>query len=77
MEDGREYGPEEKRQDGLLNFVIRAMVGMAVIFFVNYFLDLRGIDMAVGLSPVSFLTSGVLGIPGVALLYGIVIYQSL
>lgn len=76
MEDGREYGPGEKA-GWVLNFVIRAMVGMAVIFFVNYFLDLRGIDMAVGLSPVSFLTSGVLGIPGVALLYGIVIYQSL
>ena len=76
MEDGREYGRGEKT-GWVLNFVIRAMVGMAVIFFVNYFLDLRGIDMAVGLSPVSFLTSGVLGIPGVALLYGIVIYQSL
>ena len=76
MEDGREYGPGEKT-GWVLTFVIRAMVGMAVIFFVNYFLDLRGIDMAVGLSPVSFLTSGVLGIPGVALLYGIVIYQSL
>ena len=76
MEDGREYGPGEKT-GWVLNIVIRAMVGMAVIFFVNYFLDLRGIDMAVGLSPVSFLTSGVLGIPGVALLYGIVIYQSL
>ena len=73
MEDGREYVPGE-RPGWVINFVIRAL---AVIFFVNYFLDSRGIDMAVGIGPVSLLTSGVLGIPGVALLYGIVLYQSL
>ena len=65
------------RDRWVINFVIRALAGMAVIFFVNYFLDSRGIDMAVGIGPVSLLTSGVLGIPGVALLYGIVLYQSL
>ena len=57
--------------------LFRALAGLAVIFFVNYFLETRGLDMAVGMGPVSFLTSGVLGIPGVALLYGIVLYQSL
>ena len=31
----------------------------------------------VGLNPVSFLTSGTLGIPGVCLLYGITFYQIL
>ena len=76
MEDGREYVPGEI-PGWVINFVIRALAGMAVIFFVNYFLDSRGIDMAVGIGPVSLLTSGVLGIPGVALLYGIVLYQSL
>ena len=31
---------------------------MAVIFFVNYFLDSRGIDMAVGIGPVSLFDIG-------------------
>lgn len=68
--------PEEK-SGWLLNFVMRAIIGMAVIFCVNYILDARGIEAAVGVGPVSFLTSGILGIPGVALLYGIVVYQTL
>ena len=76
MEDGREYTPQE-RAGWVVNFLIRALAGLAVIFIVNYFLETRGLDMAVGMGPVSFLTSGVLGIPGVALLYGIVLYQSL
>ena len=50
---------------------------MAIIFFVNYFLDSRGIEASVGMNGVSFLTSGILGIPGVALLYGIVLYKVL
>lgn len=67
----------EEKTGWIVNFVIRALTGAAVIFFVNYLLDLRGIDLSVGLGPVSFLTSGVLGLPGVALLYGILVYQSL
>lgn len=65
----------EERPGFIINFFIRALVGMAIIFFVNQFLGSRGMDSAVGLNGVSFLTSGFLGLPGVALLYGIVLYQ--
>ncbi len=58
-----------------VNFLIRAIVGMAIIFFVNEYLDGQGIPACVGMNPVTFLTSGTLGIPGVALLYGITFYQ--
>lgn len=58
----------------VINFVVRMIVGAALIFFVNQFLDARGIAAQVGLNPVTFLTSGTLGIPGVALLYGITFY---
>lgn len=58
-----------------VNFLIRAIVGMAIIFFVNEYLDGQGISACVGMNPVTFLTSGTLGIPGVALLYGITFYQ--
>lgn len=68
---------QEGRPGIIVNFLIRALVGMALIFFVNEFLSSRGIDAGVGLNAVTFLTSGTLGIPGVALLYGIIFYQIL
>lgn len=58
-----------------VNFLVRAIVGLAIIFFVNEYLDGQGISVSVGMNPVTFLTSGTLGIPGVALLYGITFYQ--
>lgn len=67
----------EERPGMIFNFFIRALVGMAIIFFVNYFLDSQGIEASVGMNGVSFLTSGILGVPGVALLYGIVFYNIL
>ena len=44
------------------------------IFFVNEFLSSQGIAVRVGLNPWTILTSGILGTPGVALLYGISFY---
>lgn len=73
----RGNGVGEKRSGFFVNFFIRAFIGMAVIFFVNQFLDSKGIEEMVGLNGISFLTSGMLGLPGVALLYGVVLYQLL
>lgn len=67
----------EERPGMIFNFFIRALIGMAIIFFVNYFLDSQGIEASVGMNGGSFLTSGILGVPGVALLYGIVFYNIL
>lgn len=58
-----------------VNFLIRVVVGSAAIFFVNEYLGGQGIQASVGINPVTLLTSGTLGIPGVALLYGITFYQ--
>lgn len=55
----------------IVNFIVRAIVGLGLIFFVNEFLATRGYDVLVGMNGISFLTSGILGIPGVCLLYGI------
>ena len=54
-----------------VNFLVRGIVSFAIIFFVNGFLDGQGISACVGMNPVTFLTSGILGFPGVAMLYGI------
>lgn len=60
-----------------VNFIVRAIFGLGMIFFVNEFLSGRGIEMMVGINLISLLTTGTLGIPGVCLLYGIAFYQFL
>lgn len=68
---------EEQRPGFFIHFIIRAVLGMGLIFFVNRYLEYKDISLSVGLNGVSFLTSGILGIPGVAMLYGILAYQLL
>lgn len=68
----------EKEHSGfIVNFIIRAVIGIGLIFFINEYLSYRQIEIAVGINPVSVLLSGFLGAPGVALLYGILVYQIL
>ena len=57
-----------------VNFFVRIIVGIALVFFVNEFMSSRGISVQVGINPITVLTSGILGVPGVALLYGISFY---
>lgn len=58
-------------------FLSRAVVGIAGVCLINQLLAAQGIDVAVGVNPVSVLTIGTLGISGVALLYGIMLYRLL
>lgn len=55
-----------------VNFIVRAILGMGIIFFANEFLTQKEIVVEVGFNAISFLVSGCLGLPGVAMLYGIV-----
>ncbi|MCI6092520.1 pro-sigmaK processing inhibitor BofA family protein [bacterium] len=66
---------EKRKSSILIRFILRAILGLVVIFGVNQFLDYRNIPVSVGINLISFLTSGTLGIPGVCLLYGIMFYQ--
>lgn len=68
---------KEKVIEIAVNFFIRLVLGAAVIFFVNQFLNDRDIPAVVGLNSFTLLTSGVLGLPGVALLYGIMFLEIL
>ena len=61
----------------LFRFLVRSVIGMGLIFVINQYVLPEGNLWKVGLNEVSFLTSGTLGIPGVCLLYGILIYQTL
>ena len=52
-------------------FLVRIIIGMACVFFLNQVFDNAGVDLKVGCNVISVTTTGVLGVPGVLLLYGI------
>ena len=68
---------ENKLTSVIVNFVMRAIIGMGLIYFINQYMLPDDNTLSVGLNAVSFLTTGSLGIPGVCLLYGILFYQTL
>lgn len=65
------------RKEWFLNLVMRSILGVIAIYFINMALAERGIFLGVGINPCTVLTSGILGIPGVAVLYGVGIYKTL
>lgn len=66
-----------RRIEWLINFVLRAVMGTIGIYFLNSFLLARQISIAVGINPVTVLTSGILGFPGLIVLYGINFFKAL
>lgn len=70
-------GALKKKSKMVFNFFFRAVLGLICIYFCNEFLKMQQIELAVGLNTISFLTTGSLGLSGVALLYGIMLYQIL
>ena len=70
-------GTLKQKSKVLFQFLARAVVGLVSIYFCNEMLELQNISVSVGLNPVSFVTVGVLGVSGFALLYGILFYQIL
>lgn len=70
-------GTLKQKSKVLFQFLARAVVGLVSIYFCNEMLALQNVSVSVGLNPVSFVTVGVLGVSGFALLYGILFYQIL
>ena len=66
-----------RKAEFLLNFMLRGVVGMISIFFINEMLAAQNFSVMVGINPWTALTSAILGLPGVALLYGIHILKFL
>lgn len=71
------FGAMRRRLEWLLNFVLRAVLGTLAIFLINACMERFGMTSGVGLNPVTVLTSGLLGFPGLAMLYGIHFYKTL
>ena len=70
-------GAMKSRAEWIINFIFRAVTGTVAIFFMNGFLVSRGLSIAIGVNPFTVLTSGVLGFPGLIMLYGINLYKIL
>lgn len=70
-------GAVGRKVEWLVNFILRAVMGTVGIYFLNYLLAAQNISMAVGINPLTVLTSGFLGFPGLIVLYGIHFFKIL
>ena len=61
----------------ILNILLRAILGTIAIYFINNALAAAGLSLGVGINVLTVLTSGILGFPGLLVLYGIGIYKIL
>ena len=65
-----------KRPDLIVDFFLRACVGTAGIYLLDFVLGMGGYRMTVGVNAVTILSNGFLGLPGFILLYGLAFYYS-
>lgn len=65
------------KKEWILNAVMRSIFGIIAIYFINAALAGAGISLGVGINGATVLTSGILGLPGLAALYGIGLYKFL
>ncbi len=70
-------GAIRRKAEWIINFVLRMVFGVIAIYFFNVALKTYGVETSVAINPISILTSGFLGIPGVCVLYGIQFYKFL
>lgn len=70
-------GAVKRKTEWMLNILMRGILGTIAIYFINNALSGFGIPIEVGINPITVLTSGILGFPGLAALYGIGIYKIL
>ena len=61
----------------VIKFLFRAFLGIGIILMVNKLIAYRNYIISVQANIFSFLTSGLLGLPGVCALYGIAFYSFL
>ena len=66
-----------RKAEWLINFVLRSIMGTIAIYFINIGVTFLGFTTVVGINAVSILTTGILGIPGIVMLYGLSIYEIL
>lgn len=58
----------------VLNFVVRSLLGIVIIYFANFLIRNFGGNVVVNINEIAVGVSGILGIWGVMLLYGLQYY---
>lgn len=66
-----------KKSTIFITFILRILICSLIIYFANMGLQKTDIPAVVHINSISLLTSGILGFPGLLLLYGIKIYDLL
>lgn len=64
------------KPDQIINFLLRACVGTAGIYLLDFLLGLGGYQINVGINVVTIISNGLLGLPGFVLLYGLAFYYT-
>lgn len=70
-------GVFKNRAEWIINLILRGISGMLMIYFLNFLFEKEYPAVEMGYNLVTFLTSAILGFPGVAMLYGINFYMIL
>lgn len=70
-------GAMKSRAEWIINFMLRGVLGMMSIYFINLLLGDVLPGIRIGYNPITFFTTGILGFPGIAALYGINLYMLL
>ena len=67
----------EKKAEWFLNLVLRSVFGVIFMYFLNWGIEILGFTVAVGINAATALTVGILGFPGILVLYGLAVYHML
>lgn len=68
------WGILSHKFDLLINFLLRMVTGLVGIYLLNLLCNYMGLEFMVGTNSCTALVAGVLGVPGVVLLYGVSAY---
>lgn len=67
-------GMIKSKAEWIINLILRGVAGMLGIYFVNMLVAGSLPEISLGYNGITFLISGILGIPGVLLMYGLGLY---
>lgn len=70
-------GAVKNKAEWMINFVLRGVIGMMAIYFLNLFLANVLPGMKLGYNPITFLASGALGLQGCNALWDQFLYASI
>ena len=66
-----------KKAEWFLNLVLRSVFGVIFMYFINWGIETLGFTVAVGINAATALAVGILGFPGILVLYGLAVYHML